>query len=70
MPQYRYLLLLCPSNLTWDFGEPVVNTSEESRNTRAIALTDPPNTMILDLGAFGFPFVVLLKAIGLELDYI
>lgn len=52
----------------WDFWEPDVNTAEESRNRSAIALTIAPNTTILDLTAFGFPFEVLLNAIGL--DYI
>jgi hypothetical protein len=57
----------------WDFWEPDVNTAEESRNRSAIALTIAPNTTILDLTAFGFPFEVLLNAIGLDwigLDYI
>lgn len=48
----------------WDFGESVVNTTEDSRNKRAIAHTVAPNTTILDPTAFGFPFKVLLNAIG------
>jgi len=53
----------------WDFEESVVNIAEESRKRSAIALTIAPNTTILDLTVFGFPFEVLLNAIGLYYIY-